>query len=428
MSARVSWAVGSDTEPILDTIDARYALGGLLTPAGLVTSRGGWRPSGAGDPGKVTATSPTPDGRVHVAPFQYYLPSERDGTVYTLTLDAVEDIDILGAHPADPANTRHDLIVAQQSDARHGDADSLLRIRRVPGIPSAAPQDPDPTDGGALSPDYVVLARVRVQPGATAITPADIDDLRPPALTVGLGGILPVTGLAERAEITSPYPGMTVWRGDRRWHETWDGTGWRVVGIPVASSLADLDAAVTHPYPGQTALVTGDGLWYRWTGSAWLAIAPAGATSDTTRHRVRYRQTTPQAFPAGVETPVRFDTAQYSSPDVTVTTAGPGTDFILNRGGHWRIGGCLRVTAGNNDSERYLTLINPADPDNRYDEVNVSSNTASNPLSIALRVGTDIDVPAGTRIQMVFYNGDNITLNSYLVYNSTHFYATWMGP
>lgn len=225
----VSWAVGSDGERILDAEDARAAIGALWTPSGPATARAGLRPTADGTQGRVTATSPTPDTKVHVAPFQYVLPSSRGAaTPYILTLASILDIDPLGDHPADPANPRHDLIVAQQSDAAFGDTDSQLRIRQVVGDPSGAPADPDPTAGGTLSPDYLLMARVRVDAGATEIDNDHIDNLLPPDMAVALGGILPVTDQAERDAVVGAYAGLGVFRLDTGFVEVFDGAAWAV--------------------------------------------------------------------------------------------------------------------------------------------------------------------------------------------------------
>lgn len=265
-----SWAVGSDTERILDTEDARAGIGALWTPSGAATARGGWRPSPDGTQGLVTATSPTADTSVHVAPFQYVLPSARGaGTPYILSLPATFDIDVLTDTPADPANGRHDLIVAQQNDKAFGDADSLLDIRQVVGVPSGAPADPDPTAGGTLSTDYVLLARVRVDAGVTDIDAGHIDDLRSTDLAVALGGILPVADQTERGGIANPYHGMSIYRRDLDWVEVYDGTAWRVQGVAIVVDTGDRDGFITDPRPGQLALTTTDGILYLFNDGAW---------------------------------------------------------------------------------------------------------------------------------------------------------------
>jgi hypothetical protein len=260
---RVSWAVGADTERILTVEDARIAWGGLLTPTGAVTTRSGFRPAGNADPGRVFATSPTPNGTVHVEPFTYHLQSVRGGGVYTMTLDAVKDFDILTTAPPDATNARNDLIVAQQSDLFFGDQDSRMRVRHIVGNPAASPQDPQITG----SPDFIRLARIVVQANATAIASADIQGLRPvDRTTVTLGGVLPVPDQAARNAIVNPYEGMTIYRRDRKSLEVFDGAAWRVVGTVAVANLAD----ISDPVAGQ--LVMFGGTLYRFDGVVWLPV------------------------------------------------------------------------------------------------------------------------------------------------------------
>lgn len=257
MAERTSWAVGSDTERILTVEDARIAWAGLLTPA-----RSGFQPAGNADRGRVFATSPTPNGVVHVEPFTYHLRSVRGGGVYTIALDAVKDIDILATAPPDSANDRHDLIVAQQSDVFFGDSDSLMRVRHVVGEASGTPQDPQVSG----SPDLVRLARVVVHANATEITQDDIQGLRPvDRATVALGGVLPVPDQAARNTVTDPYEGLTVYRRERDWVEVFDGAGWRVVGVALANP-----SDISHPYTGQ--IIVNGATPYRYDGTTWVPL------------------------------------------------------------------------------------------------------------------------------------------------------------
>jgi hypothetical protein len=227
LAARHSWAVGAvDGVGQVTEVDARLTIGGLLTPTGPTTSRSGLFPS-ASPAGEVTATTPTPDTQVHIAPFRGAHQSVRPGGggSYLWCLDTPTAIDVLGEHPADPANPRVDLIVIQQSDTLHGDADSDLVVRHVVGTPAVSPVDPDPTAGG-LSPDYVTTARIVVAAGAETITPEDIENLDL-GMTVAVGGVLPVADRTWRDAITNPYEGLVVYRQDRDWLESYDGTRWR---------------------------------------------------------------------------------------------------------------------------------------------------------------------------------------------------------
>lgn len=275
MAERKSWAVGAVAGVgQVNELDARITIGGLVVPAGAITSRGGLFPAVA--PGAVTATSPTPNGFVHVAPFRGALQSTRPagGGTYLMCLDATKDINVLGTAPADPTNARNDLIVFQQSDTFHADANSNFVVRHVVGTPSGSPIDPDPTTGG-LSPDYVVAARIVVPANATTITTGNITNIALP-WTVSAGGLLPIRSSTERTAITSPYEGMPIYRTDRDWVEIYDGAAWRVQDIAVCSSTSDRDSAITSPYNGQLAYTSDTGIiWQRHSG-AWRIAFPRG--------------------------------------------------------------------------------------------------------------------------------------------------------
>lgn len=246
--------------------DVRLTQSALWTPSGQITSRSGIVPTGtAAVPGSVLATSPTPNGFVHVQPFRQVMQSSRSGGVYIQCLDAIKDINILSTS-ADPSNARRDLIIAQQSDTYiGGDTTSDMVVKQVVGTPSGSPVDPTVTG----SADYVVLARVTVTAGASTITTGNITQLAT-QLTVATGGVLPVASATERNAIANPYDGMAIYRRDLDWVETYDGTGWRAPQWCVTAALAN----VTNPFTGQFAFLTTDSKLYRWNGSTWAFVAP----------------------------------------------------------------------------------------------------------------------------------------------------------
>jgi hypothetical protein len=260
MAIRDPWAAGTLS---YDAEEARVAQAAKWTPAtNAYKALTGLKP-GPSNPAAVTATG-TPDGFVHVAPFVAIIQSSRaaNAGVYTLTVDATVDINIL-ATPAHATNPRNDLIIAHTPDTFYGDPNSTPVVRSVVGTPSGSPADPSL----AAYPDAITLARVRVDALAATIVTGKITDLRP-AQTVAVGGILPVASSTLRNALTGLYTGWTIYRTDRKWTETYDGTAWRVNGVPHVSSVADL-SAITNPYTGQTAYNTGDALLHRYTGSAW---------------------------------------------------------------------------------------------------------------------------------------------------------------
>lgn len=264
MAERPSWAV-SDADGIINVEDARVANGAGYTTDGqaVADKRSGFLPS-VGDPGAVTASA-TADTFVHVAPFQRITQSSRGNGPYGQTLDTQKDIDVLGPHPSDSTNDRHDLIIGQQADAFYGDSDSAFLIRHVVGTAASTPSDPT-VDG---SPDYYELARIRVAAGSTVIDGSDIDDLRPPEWTVAAGGVLPVADSAERDAVPSPYNGLMIWRQDRNWAETWDGAAWRTAGNLTVSSESDL-SAITTPYEGQMIFAKAEAALFRFDGTTWI--------------------------------------------------------------------------------------------------------------------------------------------------------------
>jgi hypothetical protein len=246
--------------------DVRLTQSAVWTPSGLITSRSGMVPSGtAAAPGSVLATTPTPNGFVHVQPFRAVLQSSRSGGTYTLCLDAIKDINILSTS-ADPSNARRDLIIAQQSDTYiGGDVNSDMVVKQVVGTPSGSPVDPTVTG----SADYLVLARVTVTAGATTITTGNITQLAT-QLTVATGGMLPVADATERAAIANPYDGMQIYRRDLDWIETYDGGAWRAPMWSRTTALAN----ITNPVTGQHTYLTTDLKLYRWNGSTWAFVQP----------------------------------------------------------------------------------------------------------------------------------------------------------
>lgn len=270
MAERVSWAV-SHSPGVITTVDGRHSLGSMLTPgATAMGKRNGRLPKLGLDPFNVTATAGTPDAFVHVAPGHMWTMGTRSVAPYIQTLDAIKDINILST-PAHASLTRWDLVIAQQNDELHSDADNTWTVKQVVGTPAASPADPTVTG----SPDYVLLARVIVGPAVTTITNGNITQLLT-AFTVALGGVLPVLNQTERDAVTGVYDGAVVWRRDRDWFEVYDGAAWRIPHTAVCSNTGDRDAAITGLYNGQLAVTTDTGsLWLRYAGS-WVRLSMGG--------------------------------------------------------------------------------------------------------------------------------------------------------
>lgn len=224
--------VGSDTERIVTVEDARAITAALIAPGVGLRSRAGWFPSATtAEQGQVTANG-TPNATVNVAPFQYHLNNSAGVFGYIITNDAPKSIDILTANPSDPSNNRNDLIIAQQSDAFYGDANSEMVIRHIVGTPNASPVDPTITG----SANYVLLARVVVTAGATTITNAMITNLRPAAYTVARGGILPVANSSEQTA-ADEYDGFATWRKDNDTLYIYNGSSQVAIGSAAQTTM-----------------------------------------------------------------------------------------------------------------------------------------------------------------------------------------------
>lgn len=293
MAERAAWAV-SHNPGVMTTVDVRHSMGALWWPgSGAMVKRVGRVPNGSTVPLTVTATSPTPDGLVHVSPGYMVSMGTRSIAPYIQVLDAIKDINILST-PAHGSLTRWDLIIAQQNDELHSDADNTWTIKQVVGDPSATPSDPAVTG----SPDYVVIARVVVGGGVTSISQGNITQLLT-NFTVPIGGLLPVADQSARDALTGTrHDGMAVWRMDRDWIEVFDGSGgaWRVRGPAVCSSTADRDSAITNPYNGLFAITTDTyTLWVR-RSSGWERY-PRGLLARSRRITTSSTSTSSTAVP-----------------------------------------------------------------------------------------------------------------------------------
>jgi hypothetical protein len=272
----------SHTGGVVTIDDARIGISSVWTPGSSnVNARKGLRPGGStavASPGLVSAQA-TPNTTVKVNAFQGTIPASRATGSFIVTHDAANNLDLLTAHPAHASLQRNDLIVAQVSDETF-DGSNGFWVGQIVGTPSGTPTDPavNTTNGAPTnSPDYIILARVRVTAGALTITASMIDDLRPPWM-VALGGVLPVINSTDRATLT-PYDGMAIWRIDRQWQENFSiaAGGWLVQGIGTCSSAADATSAITTPITGQKIYRTDTRSYYRWDGSAWIHERVIGA-------------------------------------------------------------------------------------------------------------------------------------------------------
>lgn len=262
--------VGSDTDRVVSVEDARAITSALITAGSGIRSRGGFLP-GATNPGQVAAAG-TPNATVTVNAFQYVMPNSRGLFPYIITLDSPKTIDILTGFPADPSNSRHDLIVAQQSDAFYLDADNEMVVRHVVGTPSSSPTDPTVTG----SPDYKVLARIVVTAGALTITNAMITDLRAIDYTVGRGGIVPVTSSAQQSAMDK-YDGLGSWRMDNDTLYIWNGSSQVAIGSAAQTAMVTDHETRLDALEADTGLITLPAT----LGADW------DASSDIIQYRLR---------------------------------------------------------------------------------------------------------------------------------------------
>jgi hypothetical protein len=147
-----------------------------------------------------------------------------DGTV-NLSIDA-----------AHPTNGRKDLVIAQVRDAFYSGATNDARITVVTGTAAASPVDP------SLSsfPNALVLARITVAAGDTAINTADITDLRPLANQLHK---LPTfaTAVARDIAIPTPYNGQVVYIQSNATLYSYNGTVW----VPATTLVPHTDVTAT---------------------------------------------------------------------------------------------------------------------------------------------------------------------------------------
>lgn len=120
---------------------------------------------------------------------------------------------------ASAANPRIDVVIAHVYDATDdvGPGNNWA-LEVVTGTPAVTPQVP------ALPTNALELAQVAVAKNATAITNANITDVRPQ--TVALGGVLPCTSASMPA---TPYVGQCVYQADTGFVVVWNGSTWRNV-------------------------------------------------------------------------------------------------------------------------------------------------------------------------------------------------------
>jgi len=146
----------------------------------------------------------------------------------------------LSISAADATNGRRDLVIAQVRDAAYSGATNDARITVVTGTPAASPADPSL----ASFPNALVLARITVAAGDTAINTADITDLRTLANTSNRVEVFTSTTVRDRS-IPVPSEGQTLYLN----------TGDRTEGLYTYTNGAYVEARI--PVPGFSATKNG---------------------------------------------------------------------------------------------------------------------------------------------------------------------------
>ena len=229
---------------------------------------------------------------------------------------------------------------------------------------------------------------------------------------------------AERDSIAAAQ-GALIYRKDTNWLETYDGTAWRVVGVPAVSDYS----GITDPYPGQLVVNTTDNMVYRWNGSAWVGSVALGGSTAATRHSAFYYASANQSIATGTDQRVLFGGSLLTCDDVSAATVSGGTEFTINRAGVWRVEFSVRFGVGVNDKERYAGLVNSTNPSIRYASDSTPSNTVQEALPISLGASKTIPLQAGDKLAVIAFHGDTSPVN--IVTGAgyeTSISLTWDGP
>ena len=199
--------------------------------------------------------------------------------------------------------------------------------------------------------------------------------------------------------------------------------GWELPSVPVVSATNQ----VPNPYAGQVIFNTADNMLYRYDGSAWVAFSANGGGTAATLHEARYYQSVAQTFTTATDTKIKFDTAVTTCNDVTASGTG-NTDFLLNRGGLWRVSTAERFLGNAGAGERHIFILTGSTfvAANRVTSTAVT-NVGSVPVTVS--TSTDLRVTAGTTIVVGGWQNCGANLNSDVGFGQTnHVALTWLRP
>ncbi|MER5350577.1 hypothetical protein ABT093_09625 [Kitasatospora sp. NPDC002551] len=228
MTTRTAWLLPRSGAGGQTREDTRLAPIGTMTPAGILTTRGGvlagagYAVTGSG----MTATVGIGRGVVQGTTTQGPIP------VVTTSAETVPIPDGTG-------QPRIDLIIVRVYENIY-DAQglTLAKTERVAGTPNASPVAPTPPAAS------IVLAQVRVEATSSAGNPinwgTNLTDRR--SWTVAAGGIMPDS---------SSTPGVYVgqYRDGPTGLERWNGTAWVSQFPPLTSTFAESTTSITITSP-----------------------------------------------------------------------------------------------------------------------------------------------------------------------------------
>lgn len=118
--------------------------------------------------------------------------------------------------------------------------------------------------------------------------------------------------------------------------------------IPVVDFTSDIIA----PFQGQIVFNTTDDMLYKYESGAWIAFCATG----TTLHEARYEQrASGQSVTTSTDTKMKFEATNTSCADVTASGTN-NTDFLLNRGGLWRVSAGSRYLGNAGSGERHIYI------------------------------------------------------------------------
>lgn len=166
----------------------------------------------------------TPNMTVSVAGGRAFIPGD-EGTYQGTYFVENRSTTSLAIATADATNPRIDLVVAKVQDAGYSGATNAWSLAVVTGTPAASPSAP------TKPANSIVLARIAVAAGDTAINTADITDYRfaqtGQSLVTAPGGT--VTCLSTNRP-ASPWEGLKIYETDTNRFWVYNGSAWRLLG------------------------------------------------------------------------------------------------------------------------------------------------------------------------------------------------------